>query len=393
MAMTIKATPAALSSVNYDLLFTLAEPTKTADPVTYPNYKFVADVYIGATQIARIKKVPDPSTEIGIFNIGQIVRNYITTTFNPTANILKAQTLGNGEFSISVTVKFGEEYGFTLYTNIVTDTARIYFNNYNGRLLGTTSSLVGFNNKPLTDRPLINNIDCSANFNLVPYLPETTTMFPIEINSYDYNGDLVNAGTAFITPSTAYQLHIFNFTRNAINTVQAGTITDNVKYFTVEFNNNNIIYMFNLKCECMYDNYSLHFLNKYGGFESKDFSKVSRKTIDIQKKDFGKLAYTIDPSGNYSYYNSNKVYNDVTSVYASSYKEKLTLNSDLLTDAEYIWLEQLVTSPMVYIQMGDYFIPCKITDNNYEPKKAVNDDLTNLTLSLEFGDQYNTQFR
>jgi hypothetical protein len=71
----------------------------------------------------------------------------------------------------------------------------------------------------------------------------------------------------------------------------------------------------------------------------------------------------------------------------------MVLNSDLLPDAEYIWLEELILSPLAYIQIDDYFYPIKITDNNYEPKKHVNDDLTNLTLNIEFGDRFNTQYR
>ena len=48
---------------------------------------------------------------------------------------------------------------------------------------------------------------------------------------------------------------------------------------------------------------------------------------------------------------------------------------------------------MVYLQDGDYFIPVLIKSNNYEPKKVINDDLTNLTLSIEFGTQLQAQSR
>ena len=108
--ITIQATPPAYSSVHGDLIYTVAEVVHTADPITYPNYKFIGDVYINSTLVARIKKVPDPVTKIGIFNVGQVVRNYIATTFNPTANSLVAQSLSLGQFNLSVTMKFGEEY-------------------------------------------------------------------------------------------------------------------------------------------------------------------------------------------------------------------------------------------------------------------------------------------
>lgn len=397
MAITIQATPAAYSSIQSDLIYTVAEVAHTADPITYPNYKFVGDVYIGATLVARIKKVPDPITRIGIFNIGQVVRNYIATTFNPTANTLVAQTLGDGEFRLSVTMKFGEEYSYTTYTNLTADSARVFFNNYNGRLIGATSSLTSLVDKALTNRPYATPVRCDSAFNFIPFMSSDTDAFTIRVKSYDYSNTLVTSLNSTITPSSANQLHIINASKTAINASSPGMINDSIKFYTVQFDTPNIgddvTYRFNMTCEPTYDIYTLHFLNKYGGFESKDFIKVSRKTISIEKKDFGKLPYTVDISGVVSYKNANKVYNESRSVYSSQYKEKMTLNSDLLTDAEYTWLEELVLSPMVYIEDGGYFFPVVIAETNYEPKKVVNDELTNLTLNIEYGDQLNAQFR
>ncbi len=396
MAITIQATPAAYSSVQDDLIYTVAEVAHTADPVTYPNYKFVGDVYIGATLVARIKKIPDPITRIGIFNIGQIVRNYISTTFNPTANSLVSQRLGNGEFSLSVTMEFGEEYAYTTYTNLVSDSARVFFNNYNGRLIGGTTSLTQID-KVVTTRPYATPVRNDSAFNFISFLASDTNVVTVRIKSYNYSNTLVTSYNYSLTPGAANELIVMNASKSAINAASAGMINDSIKYYTVQFDTPNIAddvtYQFNMICEAVYDIYTLHFLNKFGGFESKDFAKVSRKTISIEKKDFGKLPYTVDSSGVVSYKNANKVYNESRSVYSSQYKEKMTLNSDLLTDAEYTWLEELVLSPMVYIEDNGYFFPVVIVETNYEPKKNINDDLTNLTINIEFGEQLNAQYR
>jgi len=396
MAITIQATPAAYSSVQDDLIYTVAEVAHTADPVTYPNYKFIADVYVAGVMVARVKKVPDPTTNIGIFNIGQIVRNYIATTFNPTAATLVAQRLGAGEFSISVQVKFGEEYSYTTYTNLTVDSARTFFNNYNGRLIGGTTSLTQLD-KALTDRPYATPVHCDSSFNFIPFLATDTDNITVTVKSYDYSNTLVTTLNSTVTPGAANELIIINASKAAINSASPGMINDSIKYYTVLFTTPNIsddvTYKFDMTCEVINEIYTLHFLNKYGGFESKDFTKVSRKTINIEKKDFGKLPYTVDSSGAVSYKNANNVYNESRSVYSSQYKERMTLNSDLLTDDEYTWLEQLVLSPMVYIEQSGYFFPVVISETNYEPKKHVNDDLTNLTLNIEFGEQLNAQFR
>ncbi|MFT3679435.1 MAG: hypothetical protein QM791_04130 [Ferruginibacter sp.] len=397
MSYSIKAVPVYLSSLQGDLIYTVAYPEHTSDPVTFPNFKFVADVYVGATMVARLKKVPDPVTSIGIFNIGNIVRNYIATQFNPQAGILLAQRLGVGEFSLNVTLKFGEEYAYTLYTNLITDSERTFFNNYNGRLTGNTSSLDNLEDHPLTTRPLNTPVRCDANFNFVPFLPSNTSEFELAIKTYDFSGNMVQDLYRYFTPASAFQLHIFNLSKTTINNLLPGMVNDGVKYYTVSFNSPNTpedtTLIFTQQCECVYDRYTLHFLNKYGGFESKDFMKVSRKTISIEKKDFGKLTYTVDSSGQVSYRNSNNVYNESRSVYASQYKERMTLNSDFLNDQEYRWLQELVLSPMVYLEQDGFFFPVVISENNYEQRKTVNDELTNLTLSIEFGDQLNAQFR
>jgi hypothetical protein len=389
--MTIQATPADYSSVQFDLIYTVAEPTHTSDPATYPNYKFIGDVYIGGVLVARIKKVPDPATGIGIFNVGQVVRNYIKTVFNPAANAIIAQKMGDGEFSVTVTMEFGEEYAYTMYTSLIVDSARTFYNNYNNRVRGEISSLSTFLNKVVTSRPVVTPVRDDSSFNFISYFPSTTVSVAIQIKSYNYSNSLIATYNTTFSPDSAGQLHIINASKAAINGVNPGMINDSIKYYTVKVGTD--LYQFNLECEPVYQVYTLHFLNKYGGFESKDFSKVSRKTIDIEKKDFGKLPYTVDASGAVSYKSSNNVYNESRSVYSSQYKEKMVLNTDNLTDQEYAWLGELILSPMVYMEDAGYFYPVVISESSYEPKKNVNDDITNLTINIEFGEQLNAQFR
>lgn len=186
-------------------------------------------------------------------------------------------------------------------------------------------------------------------------------------------------------------MEVLNVSPTALNAIHAGTITASTISYAVQIGSQT--YQFRIICEPMYQPYTLHFLNKYGGFDSVIFSKVSRKTFDITKTDFGKLPYTVGFDGQVSYKTDNGVYNESRSVYSSLYKEKLQLNSDLLTDAEYIWLSDLILSPMIYLEDSGYLYPIVITDNNYEPKKVINDDLTNLVINIEFGTSLNAQFR
>ncbi len=380
--MTITYFPAALASVHDDLVFTVTD-AHTNDPVTYPNYKFIADVYVNGVQVARLKKAPNPITLVGIFDVSPVVRNYLQAVFAPTLNLQSFQ-LGQSEFYIDLQVKFGEEYGFTSYYNLVTSSMLKVYNNYNRQLFGTATSLYGKNDNVITNMPF-GQVFLNQDYSFISYFPTSTSAVTIDITPD--NGSLFSTS---ITPSTAYFGQILNVTPNVINALSANKINGGTSYYTVNIGGET--YRYNIICEARYDVYELHWLNQYGGYDSKLFTKVSRKQVPIQRASFNTLPYTVDGSGNVAYY-SGHTYNETVHNYANQFTEKLVLNSDLLTDSEYEWLYDLLVSPQVYIYMNGYFKSVVITDNNYEVKKRINDNLTNLTITIDLSKQLNSQYR
>lgn len=153
MAIEVKTQPGTYYSVHGDLLYVVHEATKANDPVTYPDYRYVADVYAGTELITRLKAYPQPDTKMGIFNISNILRNYVTPVFNPVADTLYCQSLASGDFNVSGTVYFGEEYNFETFPALVTDTGRKFYNHYNGRMLGNLTNLSSYPGKFCTIRP------------------------------------------------------------------------------------------------------------------------------------------------------------------------------------------------------------------------------------------------
>lgn len=384
--MVLTDAPSNYSSIHDDLVYVVYD-AKSGDSTTYPNYKYIADIYVNGTLVATVRKVQQPTTGHGIFSIGNIIRNYIATTFNPSPSVLVSQKLASTDFFLNVVVKFGEEYNYTSYYDELVDDSRIFFNNYNGRLVGTTSSLTSKTDKLATNNNLSGKVLLSSSFYLVPYFPTSTSAVTVNVTP---NGSGSSFSTSF-TPTAAYELQVLNLSPVALNAIHAGAIASDTTSYTVTIGSQT--YIIKVICEAMYSTYMVHFLNRYGGFESFLFPKVSRTKYKIEKKDFGKLNYTVDGSGIIQTKNTNGVYNENRSVYSVQYDEKLTLNSDLLTDSEYTWLADLILSPMVFIQDGAYFFPVVISANDYEPKKAVNDDLTNLTIEIEYGQPLNAQYR
>lgn len=398
MALSLLYNPVDYSSAHGDLIFTLLEDTKPFNSSLYPDYKYVCDVYIGGLLQASLKSFPRPDDKIGVFNIGNIVRNYIFPYFAPAAATLRAQKVGEDFFYTNAICRLGEEYGSATYSNIIIDVQRTYYNHYNGRLIGQNTILGNYLDKVMSTRPYATPVYRGAKFWFIPFLPTDDTTINLIIKAYN-GATLVASSTQPFTPTalSANEMQLFNVSPSAINAAVPGMINSFIEYYTVEFNTTNItgdsIYRFNLTCEAKYEVFTVHFMNKFGGFESKDFSKVSRRKINIEKSAFGSNAYAINSLGQPEYFNAQKVYRETNKVYAGAWKESMVLNTDLLKDDEYEWLEDLILSPICYIEIQGYFYPMTITDNNYEPKKVINDDLTNLTINIEFGDRLNTQYR
>jgi hypothetical protein len=392
MAIVLNTTPGNYQSAHGDILFVAYEATKAIDPTTYPNYKYVCDVYISSTLVSRLKTFPDPLYYRGKFNIGEVVRNYLSHQLNGATGI-RAQELGDGEFSIDVICKFGEEYNGTLYTNLTVDSTRTYYNHYNGRLVGDNTILDSYLDLALTNRPAITAIDLNTLNHYIPYFPSNTSAFNVVIKTYDSSNTLITTQTDSFSAGTAKNLQLFNAGPGAINSAHSNLINSGVKYYTFKIGATSI-YQFNVNSECKYTTYSLHFLNKFGGYESYDFTKVSKKSITIEKKDFGQLGYRMDSSGNIGYNTSNGVLYEERNTYASQYDERIKLNSDWIDDNTYVWLTDLMLSPVVYLQQGTYLIPVQmINQTEYEQKKNNSDHLTNIELTVQYGARLNAQYR
>jgi hypothetical protein len=389
MAIVINNTPVDYSSINGDLVFTAYEATKANDPVTYVGYKYVCDVYVGTTLVVRLKANPDPTYKRGVFNIARSVRNYLSQQFNP-ASAFNVQNFGLNEFYLNVTCKFGEEYGGTLYTNLTVDSTRTYFNHYNGRLTNSDTILTSYQNKLASNSPTTKYVTFGGKC-FIPYFSITTGNITVSATYYNTAGTSLGTASASVAV-TANQLAIFDIGALGVNALLGGTytITNAVDKYTITING--YTYTVYLYCEVKYTPYTIHFMNKFGGFESFDFRKVSKKTLSIEKKKFQQQAYRMSSSGAISLRTSNGVVNDTDTTYAVSYKEMMKLNADITTDAQYQWLGELITSPVVYFDDGT-LTPVNITDTNYEFCKFINNKITSLSINIDFGKMQNTQFR
>jgi hypothetical protein len=198
---------------------------------------------------------------------------------------------------------------------------------------------------------------------------------------------------------TENALMVLDVSPAALNTFFTGDdqIDNNCAYYLVklQIDGEFYIYRFDIYSECKYRPYCLHFMNQFGGFESYDFTKLSRKKSSVEKKKYQQQPYIINQDGQYQRKNAMGVLYGHTVVFASNFTENLTISTDLLTDAEYRWLKELVYSPMIYLEdTSGIMVPVSITlMDDYEEKKFINDSCSALQLEVNFNENLNTQSR
>ena len=181
-----------------------------------------------------------------------------------------------------------------------------------------------------------------------------------------------------------------NIANNSITALTGSLpiITNNVAYYDVIAYNGSddeasLRYTYYITdAECTYQTYNLVFQNRWGGFDSVQFTKVSRETLTAERQRFEKTDYTF-PNGIFTQNLKNR---GRTTFHVES-KTTVQLNSDWLTDAEFQWLEELITSPTVYSIESGVLIPIEINTNTYEVRKSVNDGASQLVIDIEYSFQ------
>jgi len=122
-----------------------------------------------------------------------------------------------------------------------------------------------------------------------------------------------------------------------------------------------------------------------GGFDSFDFRYLSRSKMDVTRSNY-KMHTGTEDGGAWSYKSNERGYNQ----YDTLVQDTITINSDWINDEQAAWLEELFTSPAVYLERADKsLVAINIQTNSYEIQKKANDKLINIQLSFSYAyDRY-----
>ncbi len=116
----------------------------------------------------------------------------------------------------------------------------------------------------------------------------------------------------------------------------------------------------------------VHFLNRLGAMDSYTFTGAERRNIKTESTTYQKLKPT--------------TYNPAargTQVLQKDATVRLSCSSNPLRPDEMLWLEELLTSPAVYVQRGNINIPVIVKDGEFEVVDPVK-NIHRMRLELEY---------
>ena len=382
MSISTLINPSGETSVQDDL-WHIAHSTLSGST----DFKYVFDVYNGATQLIRAKVYPEPTNGRGYFNASKVVRNEIQFNwFTPTTATAPVNCLVqpnvSGQVAITYQIRVGEELTGTTTTNLASGSTTAYnwTPNVFNRRQATTST---FAQKYLTNRPRYAKVKLGEKL-LLPF--KGTGTHRMYVKTYNEGNNLINTyeTTNTINITTGYlQLDIGSA---ALNTAIGSTAIDSsVKYYDFYLSKSSVdteTFRVYVDCDPRYTTINLYFINQYGMYDTARFALASRLNMAIEKKTFEKRDFTFSNT-EVTYYDSKNVYNESVINYGSKAEWNYRLTMDYPTDAEYQWLAELFMSPQVYAEIeGDYY-PVTIKDTNFEYSTYQNNKLKVLEVNID----------
>lgn len=389
MAITIITNPNNWQNVYNEIVLNVSGSNSTQ-----PNYQFLCDVNInGQTNpITRLTYPKQPLVGTVNINIADVVRNYVTYDFGSfNVSGLQACTNSKAKYWIELGEIYDNASGVpVVYANQTQygtsgspksgsnaifdflDWTKTAFST--GKKISETNP-VGLNQTLFTDK-----IQVGQQRFLNIFDPDRNTT-DIEVAVYNATGGALGAVDAAFVPGTEgiYSFNVGDAMLNGYNLTGLTTSPD-AAYYTIRLrdagDNTLLSRTINIDQECSkYQTYRLHWLNSLGGFDSFNFTKISREMDEIERKQFKKFQRL-------NYATTDRLKTN----YFTKLTESVILNSDLLSDAEYSGLEELILSPVVMLEVNSStYVPVNIRETNYEKKKYINDQaIPNFTITIEY---------
>jgi hypothetical protein len=447
--------------VGQEVIFVVSNTPILSNPI-FTNFRFIADVYISdtiptsisstSTPTATFKTAPN-NASVGIFDFKQVVENYVSAD-NMAANQSKYKTTlttddtphplhlinqysRNKKTARWLTIQFKTQYFDTQFneTEVVDLQNSIDYQIFNGYLKYTDElsiynndfgfSLTNFNLSSPSDKFLTNapptqyaNLEDYGTF---AYLAPTDDLSyiqliyknssDVQIGTEDVDRTLANGSYNTFSTKISERLLFFGcFPANLqnwsstfqalvspVDQISGGSIE--VRAFNVSNNAISKTYTINVNCPNLkgYESIRLCWLNQWGAWDYYTFTQKSVRSISTKGSTYEQLAGTWNEAA----YRVDS-YKGGKKAFRVNATEKITMNTDFVSESENDMFEELINSPEVYILEGyqtdasfsalnQYVKPVRLTTSSFTRKTVANDKLIQYTFEVEKSKTLRTQ--
>jgi hypothetical protein len=357
---------------------------------TQPNYQFLCDVNVSgqSNPVTRLTLPKQPLVGTVQINVADIVKNYVTFDFGgfnstdivPCVNSQAKYWLQLGEIYDNASgvpviyanqTQFGTSGSPKLGSNAIFD-----FLDWTKTAFSSGKELKASNKVSLNDNSYREKIKINQQ-RFLTFLDLSNQINIVDVNVYNSAGSSIysNSYSSYTAASGIVALNIGDAFLDFMGASLVGAA-----YYRVDIKNSSDELVFtktiDVDSSCAnYEVYRLHWLNSLGGFDAFNFTMVSTESVEIENKEYKKVQAL-------GYQKTDRL----KTKYFTKLTERITLNSDLLTDAESAALEQLVVSPVVMLETSaTSYVPVNIVANNYVKRKYEQGrQIPNLQISIEY---------
>lgn len=141
--------------------------------------------------------------------------------------------------------------------------------------------------------------------------------------------------------------------------------------------------------DCKYDRIRIAWANSRGGWDYFNFIKRNEESLNIERKSFTKVRGnygTYNDSEDNFYYNADEAGRTTIAVTA---KKSITVNSDWISENEFIFLQSLLVSNTIHwVQDDGTFFPVQIEATDYTLSRERNGKLKNVSFKFTMANDY-----
>ena len=320
-------------------------------------------------------------TQIVFFEIAELIRDYLDTTFNGdysgqavwvTTTLFAYDSNDNevaddGESFVAFDGYnyFEESRGISIPNPIMITNRKLFVledNTFRVPIYTATSPTVTF----LKDNEIVGTTS------FTPSNQSSEQIRYVSIYGYDTNWDsfkervLENGGTDYES-NKCLEAYFNDYSIGAVDKIIVSD-SDGIQTINVS-----------ILEECKYEPKKVTFVNKYGALQDMYFFKKSVEKMNVKKESY--KSNILD--SNYVYNSSNHVYRDFNVVG----KESITLSSGFLSEEYNEVFKQMMLSEKVWvtniIEDGEQVLPINVKTSNITYKTSLNDKLVEYTFDFD----------